>query len=191
MIHPDFEVRHTHKGLGLFAKRRFRMGEILWITDDLDVKLPLDTYLRMEAPQKRKVNIYCYLDDQKRVVIPWDEGKYVNHSCAPNSTGLLQFDNVSVALREIEAGEELVEDYHSYSGHFESFECACEAASCRGYVQCHNSYDASLRLDLRHIVEAMLAVPQPLLELDTSETRSLLALMHRLSQSREGTASYA
>jgi hypothetical protein len=191
MIHPDVFVRNTHKGLGLFAKRSFRMGEILWLTDEIDVKLPLDVYMRMDAAQKRKVNVYCYLDDQNRVVIPWDEGKYVNHSCAPNSTGLLQFDNISVALRDIEPGEELVEDYHSYSGHFESFACACGADLCRGMVHCHDSYDPSLRLDLSQIARTMLAVPQKLFEMQTEETRALSALLHQMAAKPNGRSVHA
>jgi hypothetical protein len=174
MIHPDTYVKRTSKGLGLFAKRRFDRGEILWIIDDIDAKISLSQYLALDALQQQKLNIYSYLDTQNRVIIPWDEGKYVNHSCAPNSTGLLEFDNISVALRPIEADEEIVEDYYSYYGHFETFTCQCGAPSCRKIVTQDHTYRANLRLTLTDIAPVLLGRPQPLLTIQSSENNAFL-----------------
>ncbi|MFD2574333.1 hypothetical protein ACFSUS_27105 [Spirosoma soli] len=41
MIHSDTYIASIPKGLGLFAKRHFKRGEILWIADNIDVKIPL------------------------------------------------------------------------------------------------------------------------------------------------------
>ncbi len=169
MIHPDTYLKSTPKGLGLFAKRRFERGAILWIADDIDAKLPLVDYLSLDELQRQKLNVYSYLDYQNRVIIPWDEGKYVNHSCVPNSTGILEFDNISIALRTIGPDEEIVEDYSCYFGHFESFECRCGAANCRGLIAQADSYRADLRLRLADIQAALLNQPQPLLRIQSSE----------------------
>ncbi|MFM6293008.1 MAG: SET domain-containing protein, partial [Dolichospermum sp.] len=134
MIHPDTFVSSTQKGMGLFARRDFQRGEVLWIIDDHDVKIPLEDYMALDEQQKQKLNIYSYLDFFHRVIIPWDEGKYVNHDCEPNSTGLIQYDNISIALREIKAGEEIVEDYSCYFGHFETFKCMCGSYNCRQLI---------------------------------------------------------
>ncbi|GAB2518873.1 hypothetical protein GCM10027085_05770 [Spirosoma aerophilum] len=181
MIHPDTYVKSTHKGLGVFAGRRFERGEILWIIDDVDAKLALHRYLDLDALQRQKLNIYSYLDNKNRVIIPWDEGKYVNHACAPNSTGLLEFDNISIALRTIEAGEEIVEDYYSYYGHFESFTCRCGAPNCRGVVTQQNSFRADLRLTLAEIAPALNAYPQPLLDVQSTENDTFLATLRTYS----------
>jgi hypothetical protein len=181
MIHPDTYVKRTNTGLGLFAKRPFQRGEILWITDDIDAKLPLPAYLALDAFQQQKLNIYSYLDNKNRVVIPWDEGKYVNHSCAPNSTGLLEFDNISIALRTIEADEEILEDYYSYYGHFESFTCQCGAPNCRGVVKQDTSYRAELRLTLADIAPAIHSHPQALLSIQSSENDVFLATLRTYS----------
>ncbi len=181
MIHPDTYVKNTNKGLGLFAKRRFERGEIIWIIDDIDAKIALPRYLALDAFQQRKLNIYSYLDKQNRVIIPWDEGKYVNHSCAPNSTGLLEFDNISIAMRSIEPNEEIVEDYSSYYGHFESFICYCGAPSCRGFITQERSFRVELRLPLAEIASALLGQPQLLLSVKSSENDVFLSALQNVT----------
>ena len=177
MIHPDTCVKPTHKGMGLFANRDFRRGEILWIIDDHDIKIPLEEYRAMDALRRHKFNTYSYMDVQRRVIVPWDEGKYVNHSCEPNSTALVQFDNISVALRDIRAGEEIVEDYSCYYGHFESFTCQCGSARCRGLVSGDEAYEADLRLDLDDMATVINALEQALLQEETGENGRLLKLL--------------
>ena len=172
MIHPDTYIAKTTKGIGVFAKRKFKKGEILWITDDIDVKIPLSVYEHLDHFQKSKLDIYSYEDYDKRVIIPWDEGKYVNHSCAPNSTSLLQYDNISIALCDIEKDEEIVEDYYSYFAHFESFICNCGSPNCRKFIKLDDTYDADLRLDLEDVAGLILSQPQCLLEITAKEVNN-------------------
>jgi SET domain-containing protein len=167
----------THKGLGLFAKRKFNKGEILWIIDDNDVKIPLTDYYQMEPELRKKLDIYSYMDDNFRVIIPWDNSKYVNHSCAPNSTGLSNFDNLSIALRDIEEGEEIVENYSAYFGHFESFQCACKHPNCVGTVSSTQEFNPDLRLDFDENRDLINAHEQYLLSVKTSENEEILQLL--------------
>jgi hypothetical protein len=182
MVHPDTFVKQTHKGLGLFAARDFKKGEILWLIDDFDIKLPLLSYQTLPPFEQQKFNTYSYLDAQQRAIIPWDEGKYINHSCAPNSTGLIEFDNLSIALRDIQAGEEIVEDYDCYFGHFETFTCQCGAPNCRGEVSQYQSYRADLRLSLADVFpEVQAQGKQVLLQHKNSENAPFLALLATLA----------
>lgn len=183
MIHPDVSVRQTHKGLGIFANRDFKKGEILWIIDDHDVKIPLANYNALDNRQRQKLDVYSYMDIHHRVIVPWDEGKYVNHSCAPNSTGLAQFDNISIALRDIQADEEIVEDYSSYFLHFETFQCQCGADNCRGLIAADTPYRGDLRLDLDTIGDTILAHDQYLLSMPTKENHALLVLLAQFEPS--------
>jgi hypothetical protein len=177
MIHPDTYVKSTPKGLGLFAKRPFQRGEILWIIDDYDLKIPLDAYGRIEPAARRKLDVYSYLDFDERVIIPWDEGKYVNHACDPNSTGLREFDNLSIARRPIEADEEITEDYGSYFGHFETFPCRCGSPHCRGVVRQDDPYREESRLALAEVAGLLRRLPQPLLTIPSCENEALLQLL--------------
>lgn len=179
MVHPDTCVQSTLKGLGLFAKRTFKRGEILWIADDFDIKIPLQDYLRLQDKQLQVFNVYSYLDYKNRVIVPWDAGKYVNHSCAPNSTGLLEFDNVSIAMRDIQPGEEIVEDYCCYYGHFETFACLCGAPNCRGMVGNEGSYDSRLRIRLDDIAGALFSTEQYLLDIPSNENKEFVEILER------------
>lgn len=184
MIHPDTYLKPTSKGLGLFAKRPFQPGEILWIIDDYDIKIPLAAYQQIDPAARRKLDVYSYLDFDDRVIIPWDEGKYVNHACDPNSTGLREYDNLSIALRAIDAHEEITEDYGSYFGHFETFPCQCGAARCRGIVRQSDPYQPDGRLALNEVAELLFSLPQPLLEVPSGERTALLRLLrsHRVTE---------
>lgn len=58
---------------------------------------------------------------------------FINHSCNPNAG--ISGQITLVAMRDIEAGEEVTFDYAmTDSSSFDEFECACGAAACRGRV---------------------------------------------------------
>lgn len=59
---------------------------------------------------------------------------YVNHSCEPNIG--LKGQLSTVAMRDIEPGEELTGDYCvAYSNDFFEFECNCQLPSCRKHIR--------------------------------------------------------
>ena len=62
-----------------------------------------------------------------------EPGDLVNHSCQPNCG---MFGNiVVVAMRDIEAGEELTFDYATSDGcDYDEFDCNCGHAICRGRI---------------------------------------------------------
>ena len=177
MIHPETFVKVTNKGLGLFANKNFKRGEILWIVDDHDIKIPVESYHLLDNQQKQRLNIYSYMDFDRRVIIPWDEGKYVNHDCEPNSTGLMEFDNISIALRDIKIGEEIVEDYCCYFGHFETFTCQCGSIKCRGEISLNNRYEKDLRIKLSDIATTIKSIDQYLLKIETQENKEFLEML--------------
>jgi len=79
---------------------------------------------------------YTYLfgvGDGTYVVDGFSMAMYLNHSCAPNCE--TEEDEAEVvwirAIRDIEAGEELVYDYCLYDGEGEA-PCTCGAEKCRG-----------------------------------------------------------
>jgi SET domain-containing protein len=54
---------------------------------------------------------------------------FINHSCEPN----VGFGGnvVLVAMRDVEAGEELTTDYALFDDHDDAMDCACGTPSCR------------------------------------------------------------
>jgi SET domain-containing protein len=59
---------------------------------------------------------------------------YINHSCEPNAFMQILYGHILfIALRDIEAGEEITIDYES-TLHSNKKRCVCGAPSCRGTI---------------------------------------------------------
>lgn len=165
MIHPDTELRFVSPavGYGVFATRRIPRGTVTWILDPLDQLLPPTRVAELSPANQDLLIRYAYLDQRGNTVLSWDHGRFVNHSC-DSSTASGGNDEFEIALRDIEAGEEITDDYAELETD-EAFPCACGAATCRGEVSPRTR--AAPRLALQARVQEVLAfaasVPQPLL----------------------------
>lgn len=131
-VSPKLEARLApHKGgHGVFAKAAVTAGELLIVwggkvfTGEEFVKLPLD---RQMYSIQIEENIY------QVSVEPSEPADYVNHSCDPNA-GLAGQISL-VAMRDIEAGEEICFDYAMSDGSpYDEFVCGCGSPKCRGVV---------------------------------------------------------
>ncbi len=78
-------------------------------------------------------NTYLFgLDDGKRIIDGFGVAAFVNQSCKPNcETDQIRGKMWIIALRDIEAGEELTYDYNLYDGEDDA-PCLCGARRCRG-----------------------------------------------------------
>ena len=73
-----------------------------------------------------------------------EPGDSINHSCDPNC-GMRNATQV-IAMRDIEAGEELTFDYAmSDAAAYDEFDCACGATTCRGRVTSRDWRDTTLQ----------------------------------------------
>lgn len=68
---------------------------------------------------------------------------YINHSCNPNVG--MRGDIVSVAMKDIKEGEELVIDYGMAYGHTYSMECNCGSEKCRKVITGNDYLLADIR----------------------------------------------
>lgn len=121
MIHPATEVRfiNEEKGYGLVATEKIPFGTIVWTLDPLDRVISpekMDSY----EPQFRDILLkYSFRNNQGSYVFCWDNGKYINHSFKANCC--LTPYSFEIAVRDIEKGEELTDDY-GYLNIIEPFE---------------------------------------------------------------------
>jgi uncharacterized protein len=116
-------------GRGLFARERVARGELLVVFagsvlegEDL-ADLPAD---------KRRLVLQV---DENHYLLSEVEGwaDWVNHCCQPNAG--LRGQVTLVAMRDIEAGEEICYDYAMSDGSsYDGFECHCQAPGCRRRV---------------------------------------------------------
>ena len=132
-LNPKIEVRQSAiEGKGLFAKEPFKRGERFKATCG-EAPFVVMTEKEFEA-YKQTVDSWdaVYIGDGKhRVGIlskDDDPSNYGNHSCRPNLKS--GSDGMVVALRDIEAGEELTGDYAQYSPKSWTMECNCGTSNC-------------------------------------------------------------
>lgn len=125
-VHQLTEVRQSHiAGLGLFAKSRIPKGTIWWKADPNDILMVNREQFKilMNSIQSplieefvRSILIYAYYSAaHDALVLCLDNARFVNHSFTPNS-GSDEFGTelVAVAVRDIEEGEEMTENYANY-----------------------------------------------------------------------------
>jgi SET domain-containing protein len=139
-LNPEIEIKESPiQGKGLFTKVPIKKGDKIWISKN-------------EEPTEEKI----YTDEEFKVFQKWciDNGKewdavangdgthtaaisdrekhpgdYGNHSCDPNCS------KDRIALRDIEAGEELTADYAEFSTRDWQMECNCGESNCQKVVK--------------------------------------------------------
>lgn len=120
-LNSHVTIQQTVKGRGVFAIRKFAQGETVVVGIQIE-EVPERTIYSLQMD----FNLHVNLDEPACVI---------NHSCDPN-TGVRnnQFGGYDfVALRDIEAGEEITFDYETTE--YESISvsrCLCKSLSCRG-----------------------------------------------------------
>lgn len=134
MVHPDTELRfiNDHIGWGVFATKRIPRGTITWALDALDQKFTEEEVSSMPAYAQAALNKYSYVDSERRYILCWDHARFFNHHCEANCLSV-GYD-FELAVRDIDAGEELTDDYGTLNPE-ESFPCACGSPRCRIHVQ--------------------------------------------------------
>jgi len=111
-------------GVGVFAARRIGAGEVIidgcreWLSDEALKELP--------SEERSYISI---IDGRSILFKP--PARFVNHSCNPNARGTGLGD---VAIRVIEAGEEITVDYIAEQVPGLKLECNCKAPNCRGLL---------------------------------------------------------
>lgn len=135
-----YTVRPADYGYGIFSTRKITLGEIIYKGEESPHRIVTLSHVEKTWSKEDKDVFYRYAYPAgKDIYILWDIDPAgwapQNHSCAPNTTffGL----NV-VAIREIEAGEELTIDYSTFCDErMTEFDCKCGSPSCRGKMALH------------------------------------------------------
>ena len=163
MLHPDTELRlvNDHIGYGIFATRRIPKGTITWVRDELDQTFDPNQLARFGPVYHPLLEKYSFVDANGHFVLCWDLARFMNHSCEANCLGAgYEFE---IAVRDIEPGEELTDDYGTLNPR-ETFVCACGRPACRKVVQPDDFLHHWVNWDnqLRSAFSALKVVAQPL-----------------------------
>lgn len=111
MIHPKTELRLISKevGYGVVAKELIPAGTITWALDKLDREFNPEQVKKMDPIYQNILETYCYRNNKGNLVLCWDYGRYVNHSFKSNCLSTAY--DFEIAIRDIQPGEELTDDY--------------------------------------------------------------------------------
>ncbi len=134
-------------GIGLFATRSFDEGEeVIKISGTILDERAYGDWIFHFDPEKPfgmhwvQISPHAYLD-------PRDFGKYINHSCNPN-TGV-RGRQTFVARRPIRRGEEVTFDYAMTDLDYFSFPCHCAEPACRRVIMGYRHLPQHKRIEYK------------------------------------------
>jgi hypothetical protein len=163
MIHPHTALRFISPdiGFGVVATERIPKGTITWAMDALDRVFEPEEVEALGSLFRERLDHFTFRDSRGRYVLCWDIARYVNHSSRANC--LTTAYDFEVAIRDIEAGEQLTDDYGTLNIE-QAFECVPEPGTDRtlilpdDLVRHHAAWDRLLLDTFPHLVR----VAQPL-----------------------------
>lgn len=111
MIHPNTEVKHISNEVsyGVVATKFIPAGTITWVLDKLDREFSPLEFQEMDPLYQNILDTYSFRNNKGNMVLCWDNGRYVNHSF--NSNCLTTAYDFEIAIRDIQPGEQLTDDY--------------------------------------------------------------------------------
>ncbi|MCR4327585.1 MAG: SET domain-containing protein [Nanoarchaeota archaeon] len=114
------------QGIGLFANEFVKKETIIWkFTLGFDLKFTKEEISLFPPQIQSYLKKYSWLSDKSgKYCFCSDEGKYCNHSYNPNVLSAYyegEEEVVSKALRDIEKGEEITDNYSSFEKDFKNW----------------------------------------------------------------------
>jgi hypothetical protein len=134
MVHPDTTLKFVNPvmGSGVFATEFIPKGTLTYVKDSLEIDISPSHYSRHPKPMQGVIDKYSYIDEQGHYIISWDNAKYINHNCEPNtiSTGY----GFEMAIKDIYPDDQITDEYGIFNLET-SFKCECGAPHCRGTIK--------------------------------------------------------
>lgn len=111
MLHPNTALGYIDDtiGHGVIATRLIPAGTITWVLDDLDMEFTPEEIGKMPRQQKEYMETYCYRNNKGNHILCWDYSRFVNHSFDSNCLSTAY--DFEIAVRDIQPGEQLTDDY--------------------------------------------------------------------------------
>jgi uncharacterized protein len=83
-------------------------------------------------------------------IVDWNPARFINHSCAPNCEARMEENRIwIIALRDLQAGEELTFNYGYDLQDYEDHPCHCGAPNCIGYMVAEEHFEDVRRKEAR------------------------------------------
>ena len=165
MLHPDTTLKFVNHiiGSGIFANEFIPRGTLTYVKDSLEIELSPLQFNQQDKAIQSVIDKYSYIDENGHYIVSWDNAKYINHCCEPNtiSTGY----GFEIAIKDIYPGDEITDDYGIFNLE-QGFSCECGTSNCRKRIlpedidNHHKAWDEIIRPALDEFEN----VQQPLLQ---------------------------
>lgn len=112
------------EGIGLFADQLIPEGTAIWeLTRGVDHIFDAAGYDALKShPGFESVNKYIYKSKTgSSYILCADDARFMNHSKSPNTFSGPEDDAMTIALRDIQPGEEITCDYSTFDDNFSSY----------------------------------------------------------------------
>ncbi len=120
MLAPTYVAPSAIEGVGIFAAEKIPAGALIWSLDpNFDRLIHRDAVGDFPPVIQAFVERYSYPypHDPEQLIVEMDNGRFMNHSDAPNT--VFSDPDAGYTLREIQAGEELTCNYGEFDPGFE------------------------------------------------------------------------
>lgn len=103
-------------GIGLFAEEFIPKGAPVWkYMQGFDLLLSKEQIEQLSPPAQEQFYNYAFVDKKYgKYMLCGDDGRFFNHSTIPNCDD--SGEDITLAVRDIEVGEELTVDYRAFYG---------------------------------------------------------------------------
>jgi len=148
------------KGKGVVATTKIPRGTVTWVFDDLDREIAMAELALLSPHCRESVITYSYRNHKGNLIFCWDNERFINHSFRNNCC--LTPYNFEIAVRDIEPGEELTDDY-GFLNIIAPFTVDSEGTDrCTVYPDDLLRYSDLWDRQLRQAFDRLLQVEQPL-----------------------------
>ena len=114
MIHVKYKIKqsNTH-GIGLFADQDIKVGDLIYTPSPLlDVDITQDQFDSLSQSEQEQVMYYGYKNKKtQKWHVAYDVIRVLNHAVLGVANVTQDEDMVMTALRDIDSGEEILQDY--------------------------------------------------------------------------------
>ena len=133
-------------GYGVVATEFIPAGTITWAIDKLDREFTPKEFKALDKIYQNILDFYSFRNNKGNFVLCWDNGGFVNHSF--NSNCLSTAYDFEIAIRDIQPGEQLTDDY-GYLNIAEPFTALDEGTERKvvypdDLLRCHKEWDEKL-----------------------------------------------
>ena len=170
-MHPHTKISFINDeiGIGVTATQFIPKGTITWVQDDLDGVYTADEIENMNPVLQELMDKFSFRNNQGEFILCWDLSKYVNHSFKSNCLSTAY--NFEIAIRDIQIGEELTDDY-GYLNVLQPFKAANEGTDREvvypdDVLNNYKKWDKALETVFPHIFK----INQPMLNLISEEMK--------------------